>query len=238
MTELPRIIAIVGATGSGKTQAAIRVAEAHHGELVSIDSLQVYRGMDIGTNKERNLPVTQHMIDLLDPGDAVDVGWFQHQAYACIDKLLFQEKLPVLVGGTMMYMNAIIEGYTFPGAVRKYDAGIFGISVDRQVLRQRQYGRVDAWLAAGFLEEINSLLDAGVAADWLDACGLEYRFFLRHIQGKLSLSEAREQTVLALGQYIKRQETWWRHHGPVTWCTSEDQLLQEATQFLARPPRS
>jgi tRNA A37 N6-isopentenylltransferase MiaA len=238
VTELPRIIAIVGATGSGKTRAGVAVAQKFDGELISVDSLQVYRGMDIGTNKEKDLPAPQHMIDLLDPGSPLDVAWFQQRAMTCIDGVLSAHRLPVLVGGAMLYMDAILEGYTFPGSARRYNAGIFGMHVDRELLRLRQHDRIDAWLAEGLLEEIADLLASGVPAAWLDACGLEYRFFLRHLQGSLSLHEAREATAVALGQYIKRQETWWRHHGPVTWCTTEDQLLQGVEQFLTRPPRS
>jgi tRNA A37 N6-isopentenylltransferase MiaA len=238
MSTLPQIIVIVGPTGSGKSALAHEIALHYGGELVSADSLQLYRGMDIGTNKDRACPVKQHLIDVLKPGERSDVGMYQRMAYSVIDGLVSQKILPIVVGGTMLYTQSIISGYTFPGSIPRYACLVLGMAHDRDQLRAAQEERVAEWLRLGLLEEIQNLLAGGVSPDWLDRCGLEYRYFTQHVLGVISLEEASRLTIVALGQYIKRQQTWYRHHGPVIWCNNCKEALQEVEIFVNRPSRS
>lgn len=106
----PRIIAIVGPTGVGKTDTAIWLCQQLGGEIVSMDSMQIYRGMDIGTAKPTRSQMNQvphHMIDIVDPDERFTVSDYRQMAFNVIENILSQGKLPVLVGGTGLYLNAI-----------------------------------------------------------------------------------------------------------------------------------
>ncbi|MCL5795529.1 MAG: tRNA (adenosine(37)-N6)-dimethylallyltransferase MiaA [Patescibacteria group bacterium] len=107
-----KVIAIVGPTASGKTDLAIFLAGKFSGELISADSRQVYRGMDIGTGKDKSYP--QHLIDVCDPQDQYSVAEFQKAAYKIIFDCFKKNKLPILVGGTGLYINAVLQGYQIP----------------------------------------------------------------------------------------------------------------------------
>ncbi len=113
----PPLIVIVGPTGVGKTAVAVELAEALGGEIVSADSRQLYRQMDIGTAKptpEERARARHHLIDVLDPDQRMTVAEYQEMAYAAIEDILRRGKLPFLVGGTGLYVKAVVEGYTVP----------------------------------------------------------------------------------------------------------------------------
>jgi len=111
------LIAIVGPTAVGKTAVSLRLAQALDGEIISADSRQVYRMMDIGTAKstpqELEL-VPHHLIDILAPDDRLTLAEFQRMAYEAIDAVLLRGKAPILVGGTGQYIWAVLEGWQIP----------------------------------------------------------------------------------------------------------------------------
>lgn len=117
MPSHPPLVAIFGPTASGKSALAMRVCETFDGELISADSRQVYRYMDIGTDKpgpadrER---VPHHLIDVVDPDEPYTLALYQQDAYAAIDDVLARGAVPVLAGGTPLYINAVIEGWSIP----------------------------------------------------------------------------------------------------------------------------
>jgi tRNA dimethylallyltransferase len=101
----------------GKTAVALRLAEALGGEIVSADSRQVYRGMDIGTAKAtpgERARVPHHLIDVVDPDETLTLAEFQRLAYAAIDDILARGRLPLLVGGSGQYVRAVVEGWGVP----------------------------------------------------------------------------------------------------------------------------
>jgi len=109
----PPAIALMGPTASGKTRLAIRLAQALDGEVVSVDSVLVYRGMDIGTAKpslEERQGVPHHLIDILDPAAAFSTGQFRQQALERMADISARGRLPILAGGTMLYFNALFHG--------------------------------------------------------------------------------------------------------------------------------
>jgi tRNA dimethylallyltransferase len=113
----PRVIAIVGPTAVGKTSIALTVAEATGSEIVSLDSMQVYRGMDIGTDKvsaDVRARIPHHMIDVLDPNEDLTVAEFQSMARAAISEIVGRGKMPLLVGGSGLYLRAVIDDLRFP----------------------------------------------------------------------------------------------------------------------------
>ena len=117
MTEQPKIIAVVGPTASGKTALGIALAKKFGGEIVSADSRQIYRGMDIGTAKptaaeRRGVP--HHLIDIKDPDEDYTVADYQRNAIAAINGIIARGKLPLLVGGTGLYIKSVLENLDIP----------------------------------------------------------------------------------------------------------------------------
>ncbi len=109
----PHIVAIVGPTASGKTARAIALAKERDGEVISVDSRQVYRTLDIGTEKitaEEMDGVPHHLIDILDPEERYSAGDFAKDAAALIEEIISRGKLPILAGGTHFYFEALLYG--------------------------------------------------------------------------------------------------------------------------------
>lgn len=117
---LPTAIFLMGPTASGKSELAIQLADRLDGEIISVDSAMVYRGMDIGTAKpslEERGRIPHHLIDILDPAENYSTGRFRAQALEIIAAVSRRGKLPLLVGGTMLYFNALSNGLApLPGA--------------------------------------------------------------------------------------------------------------------------
>ena len=106
----PIVLAIVGPTGSGKTKTAIALSQALNGEIVSMDSMQIYCGMDIGTAKptqQERAQAVHHMIDVAQPDEVFTVSSYREMAVGVIDDILARGKLPILAGGTGLYLNAL-----------------------------------------------------------------------------------------------------------------------------------
>ena len=122
-----RVVCVVGPTASGKTKMGAALAGRFHGEVVSVDSMQIYRGMAIGTaapTSEEMEGVPHHMIGVADPAESWSVSRFTEAADRCVQDILSRGKLPVLVGGTGLYLDALVRGNTFAagqqgGAVRQ-----------------------------------------------------------------------------------------------------------------------
>ena len=116
----PRVLCVVGPTASGKTKMAVALARRFGGEVVSVDSMQIYRGMTIGTTAptaEEMEGVPHHMIAVADPAEQWSAARFCQAADACIQDILSRGKLPVLAGGTGLYLDALIRGDDFaPGS--------------------------------------------------------------------------------------------------------------------------
>jgi tRNA dimethylallyltransferase len=114
---LPKILAVLGPTSSGKSDLAVLLALKFDGEIVSADSRQVYRGLDIATGKitgEEMHGVPHHLLDVSDPKEQYSVSYFKRDAEKVIDDILARKKLPIICGGTMQYINAITENYITP----------------------------------------------------------------------------------------------------------------------------
>ncbi|HEY9379362.1 MAG TPA: tRNA (adenosine(37)-N6)-dimethylallyltransferase MiaA, partial [Jiangellaceae bacterium] len=118
MPVLPLVLAVVGPTAAGKSALAVELAVRVGGEVVNADSMQVYRGMDIGTAKptvaeRRGVP--HHVLDVLDVREPASVAAFQSLARAAIDTCLARGVIPVVVGGSALYVRAILDRFEFPG---------------------------------------------------------------------------------------------------------------------------
>ena len=114
MTGIPKVVAVVGTNASGKSSLGVALAERFGGEIVSADSRQVYRGLDLGSGKitrEEMRGVPHHLLDIREPGEFFSMADFQRLAYACIDGILFRGRVPFLVGGTGLYVDSVLDGY-------------------------------------------------------------------------------------------------------------------------------
>ena len=111
-----RILIISGPTAVGKTEVSIDIARRIGGEIVNADSMQVYRGMDIGTakiTKEEMCGVPHHLFDIVEPTDSFDVAEYKRRAKACIEEILERDHTPILVGGTGFYIQAVLKDIDF-----------------------------------------------------------------------------------------------------------------------------
>ena len=113
MNELKKVLCIMGPTASGKTELALQIAQKYRGEIINVDSAQVYRGMDIGTAKadlKTRSIVPHHLFDIREPHEAYSAADFSKDAVQVIDEIHTRGNLPILAGGTMLYFKALFDG--------------------------------------------------------------------------------------------------------------------------------
>ena len=298
---LRRLVAIVGATGTGKSAIALELAGRLGGEIVNADSRQVYRGMDIGTAKpslEDRRSVRHHLYDVADPSDGYNLALYQQQARATLDAIWERNSFAWLVGGTGQYVWGLLEAWQVPdvapdealraelaafaesdGAealhqrlasidpttaeridarnIRRVTRAIevfeksgrtmsdwqakrdpdfefllFGIDVPRKVLHERVDHRVERMFEAGLLEEVQSLLDSGIAADAPAMSSIGYGESVNLLRGEASLQEAKERTKIATHRLIRSQDQWFRRDDKrITWVQDADDIDLHANIF-------
>jgi len=271
------LITILGPTASGKTPLAAHLAAEIGGEIISADSRQVYRRMDIGTGKDlsdyQNIPY--HLIDICEPGTKYNLFQYQQDFQKAYDDIMARGRQPILCGGTGLYIEAVLKGYqlspvpqnpelraslegksleeltamlkelkrqngshmhnttdvdTAQRAIRaieielgqqgdmKHEAFnmkqtpyiIIGVSIDRDLRREKITRRLKARLDEGMIDEVRGLLAEGIPADDLIYYGLEYKYLTEHILGRLTYDEMFRQLEIAIHQFAKRQMTWFR----------------------------
>lgn len=287
---LPKLIVILGTTACGKSGLGVELARHVGGEIVSADSRQVYRGLDLGTGKvteEEMGGVPHHLLDVVDPNESYSVAQFQRDAYAAIDDILARGKVPLLVGGTGLYVRAVAEGYTFRDSqpdpalraelegksaeelyamfrektgrtltggeennrhrlvrtLEKVLAGEdlteaprdphyqvlqLGMTYPREELCRRIDERLIRRLDDGMVEEVERLREAGATDAFLEGLGLEYRYILWYLTGKLPDREALiDELGRAIKRFAKRQMVWFKKDRDVLWLdTAGDPLAQ------------
>lgn len=121
------LITILGCTATGKTKLAVQLADCFNGEIISADSRQVYRGMNVGTGKDlkeyfiHDKQIPFHLIDIIDPAEEFNLFSFQQSFYKSFDEIKNRNKLPFLVGGTGMYLSSVLQNYNLSKADFEYD---------------------------------------------------------------------------------------------------------------------
>jgi tRNA dimethylallyltransferase len=150
-----RPIAIVGPTGTGKSRLALAVAEALGGEIVNADAMQLYRGMDIGTAKlpvEQRRGVAHHQLDVLDVTETATVANYQRGAAGDVEAIIARGAVPVIVGGSMLYIQSLLDDWAFPAtdsAVRaRWERRLAEVGVEQL---HRELAQVDAAAAQTIL---------------------------------------------------------------------------------------
>ena len=307
----PRVICVVGPTACGKTTLGVLLAKKFHGEVVSVDSMQIYRGMTIGTAAPTAAEmdgVPHHMIAVAEPDEQWSAAKYTEMALPIIDDILARGKLPVLVGGTGLWLDALVKGHGFAGGhaggeVRRqlqerlarqgieplleelgkadpeaaerlhpsdekrilralevwletgktitahneetkklpprYDAVWIGLRFEqREDMRALIDRRVDKMVEAGLLEEVRSLLAAGLPRESTALQAIGYKEFLGVLDGTVTVEQALEEVKLRSRQYAKRQLTWLRRNEAIHWIEWKkerdfERALQVSTEILA-----
>lgn len=114
MSRLPKVVAVVGTNASGKSALGVELAKRYHAEIISADSRQVFRGLDLGSGKitpEEMQGVPHHLIDVREPNDFFSMADFQRMAYQAIEEIRGRGSLPMIVGGTGLYVDSVLDGY-------------------------------------------------------------------------------------------------------------------------------
>jgi tRNA dimethylallyltransferase len=243
------VLVILGPTAVGKTALAARVAAHIGGEIISADSRQVYRGMDIGTGKDLadyvvdGQQVPYHLIDLVPAGARYNVALYQKEFQRAYDDIRRRGKIPVLCGGSGLYIEAVIKGFDFKSSPVAYHSPpllrvlCVGLALSRELRRGRITARLQQRLNNGLVEEARRLLRSGVTVDDLLAYGLEYKYLALYLTGKLSYGEMTAQLNIAIHQFAKRQMTWFRgmeRRGvPICWIDATLPVAEQVKQVLA-----
>ena len=281
-----KLVVILGPTATGKSYCGIDLARRFRGEIISGDSMLVYRQMNIGTAKpseEELHTVPHHLVNILPPDASYSVADFQQQAAKLIHQITLRGNLPILVGGTGLYIKALLEDYRFssveenpelrhrletyaqeqgtaklfdwlrkedpaaaarlhPNDVRrvvraletalsgdsvsqerqhelKYDAEVFGLSMERCFLYERINLRVDRMIEEGLEEEVRSLLNAGIPTDCLSMKSLGYRQMAEYLRGQCDFATAVDNIKKETRHFAKRQITWYKKMPYIRWFT-------------------
>jgi len=298
MKKSYNLLVILGATAGGKTGLAVQVATRFSGEIISADSRQVYRGMDLGTGKDLQEygDIPYHLIDIAEPGSEYNVFQFQRDCFDCIETIWQRQRLPIICGGTGMYLDAVLRGYRMVSvppnrqlreelelfsdnalrqkllqlkpeqhnrtnledrerllraieiAVGEQSASadlpplpqisplVFGIKWTREILRKRIAIRLRERFEAGMIEEVQQLHDAGVPWAKLEFYGLEYRLIAQYLQGQLNRNDMGQKLRSAIGQFAKRQDTFFRRMEKrgveICWLDGEGDVFGELCEVL------
>ena len=237
------LICVLGPTASGKTRYAVQLAKAlgrqglpgafarigsrsdaegspcpPKAEILSADSRQVYRGMDIGTGKDLGEygDVPYHLIDIVPAGSKYNFYEFQAAFAEAWADVRSRGCIPILCGGSGLYIEAATRAYKFdkgngvPASDLPQHIYYIGTLVTREERVERIDRRLDERLEDGLIEEIKSLLDSGVPAEDLLWYGLEYKFVTQYLLQEISYDEMRILLANAIHQFAKRQMTWFR----------------------------
>ena len=222
MIDYEPIITVLGPTATGKTGVAVRIAAELGGEIVSADSRQVFRRMDIGSGKDLSEyqydgnPIPYHLIDVEEPGVRYNVYRYQQEAFKAINDIRNRGRRVVLCGGSGLYIDAVLQGYRFQfqeDAQILSDpvpSAIIGLRGERDHIRERITRRLQARLQEGMVDEVKALLDEGISAERLIRYGLEYKYVTLYLLGELHYGDMVSQLNIAIHQFSKRQMTWFR----------------------------
>lgn len=222
MSDNEPIITVLGPTATGKTGVAVRIAAELGGEIVSADSRQVFRRMDIGSGKDlseyqyNGNPIPYHLIDVEEPGVRYNVYRYQQEAFKAIEDIRNRGKRVVLCGGSGLYIDAVLQGYRFQFqedaqiVSDPVPSAIIGLRGERDHIRERITKRLQARLQEGMVDEVKALLDEGIPPERLIRYGLEYKFVTLYLMGELHYGDMVSLLNTAIHQFSKRQMTWFR----------------------------
>ncbi len=269
------LITILGPTASGKTSLAVALAYRLNSEIISADSRQFYKGMDIGTGKDLSeyvidgTHIPYHLIDIKEVGYKYNLFEYQRDFKRCYEDIRSRHIIPILCGGSGLYIESVLKGYklvdvpenkelrislqnkslpeltailqsyktlhnttdvdTAQRAIRAIeiaeysnrfpvekieshpiDSLIVGVSIDRDLRREKISMRLKKRIDEGMIDEIRGILSAGIPPEDLIYYGLEYKYVTEYVIGKTSYNDMLSSLEIAIHQFAKRQMTWFR----------------------------
>lgn len=269
------LITILGPTATGKTSLAVSLADILGAEIISADSRQVYRRMDIGTGKDlsdyqiNGKQIPYHLIDIVEPGTKYNLFEYQKDFLKVYTDVCNRQKRAILCGGSGLYIESVLDGYKMTSVpvneelraelkdyteaqleqrlksvkklhnnadfdtrqrtiraieIAEYQKNnarlipdfpripyiIIGVRMEREDVCQSIYNRLKQRLRDGMIDEVQALLNEGIAPDDIMYYGLEYKFVTQYLQGEFSYNYMVEHLNIAIRQFAKRQMTWFR----------------------------
>jgi tRNA dimethylallyltransferase len=228
MAALTKLVVIVGTTASGKSAAAMQIAQQYGGEIICADSRTIYKGMDIGTSKPSKQDqklIRHHLLDIIEPNQKFNVAQFQKLASTAIKDIQKRGRLPVMVGGTGLYIDSVIYGYDFDKKSRQElrpNTLVLGLDLPTDEVKKRLEARVDQMFAQGLEQEVKSLSNKyGWDAEAMK--GIGYRDWQAYFNGDADLIKTKELIIKNTWQYARRQRTWFRRNKDIHWQTDIEQ---------------
>lgn len=226
-----KVIFICGPTASGKTKYTIELAKRINGEIVSCDSMQLYKYMNIGSAKpteEEQKEIKHYLVDEIDPKEKFSVALYQKMAKSAINEIVDKGKTPIVEGGTGLYLNSLIYDMDFSGGnfenvsgnnnkTKDYEITLIGLYRDREELYDRINKRVDIMVKNGLFDEVRGLLDMGLTYDDISMKGIGYKEIINYFNGEYSKEEAIDKTKQNSRHFAKRQMTWFRRYEDMNW---------------------
>lgn len=307
MNENRKIIVVAGPTAVGKTQYAIEIAKAFDGEIVSCDSMQLYKYMNIGSAKptpEEQAEVKHYLVDEIDPKEPFSVAKYAELAKTAINEIFSHGKTPVISGGTGLYLNALLYDMDFSNApkddtlrenlekeaelfgseylhkklaeldpaaaerihpnnlkkiiraleaastgnsitnfkecnekCKDYEAILIGLTRNRDELYDRINRRVEIMVGEGLFDEVEELLEMGLAEEDISMKGIGYKEIIAYFDGLYGKDEAVELIKKNSRHLAKRQLTWFRRYEDMQWFniseySSDDEAIGEIKTWL------
>lgn len=227
-----KLLVITGPTAVGKSDIAIEAAKILDGEIVSADSMQIYRGMDIGTAKIKESEmrgVRHHMIDVVDPRESFNVFEYREAADKCISDIMSRGKVPVICGGTGLYLNVLLYEYHFRKDEIKHEElppryrhSLIVLNADRKVLYGRIDKRVNEMMNAGLYREVEGLYNSGLSENSQSMQAIGYKQLVEVIKGEAELSATVDKIKQFSRNYAKRQLTWFRKMKDAFWLNVDN----------------
>jgi len=300
-----KTIVICGATATGKSDLAVALAQEIGAEIINADSMQIYKGMDIGTAKLAPADrggIEHHMLDVLAVTQDSTVAWYQELARQSVTAIHNRGKHAIIVGGTGLYIKSILDDLNFPdtdAAVRQklteeakefgivqlfqrleqldpaaaaaidqqnerrviralevieitgkpFSANLpredsslypnalqFGLVMDRAELGARVEARVDQMWQAGFVAEVDKLIDEGITKATTARRALGYAQIITMRNGDITEDLAIEETKRATRQYVRRQETWFARDVRIKWISPTQPRLETVLEKINSSP--
>jgi tRNA dimethylallyltransferase len=214
MNIKPKILIVLGPTASGKSDFAVTLAKKFDGEIISADSRQIYKSLDIGSNKitsQEKQDIKHYLLDIANPDQKITLHDWQKLTFATIEKILQKKKLPIIVGGTGLYLSSILENYQLPDAADcPYDYLIFGLKKDTEKLYQKINHRVDQMIDQNLVAEVKNIYQKHPDKHLSALSGIGYQEIIKYLDQELSLEEATDLIKKNTRNYAKRQMTWFR----------------------------
>ena len=298
---MDKVLFILGPTAVGKTEISIKLAKEFNGEIISSDSVQIYRGLDIGSakvKKEEMKDVSHHLIDIVSPNESFTAFDMTEAIKEKIKEITSRGHLPIVVGGTSLYVKSLILGYNYGGvgidaeyrnelnrilekdgleklcemlknedesafdkidkhnplrviraleiahlkgekktAKKTLNPLTFALILDRQKLYDRINKRVDKMLKDGLVEEVKTLLGAGVKEDSQSMHAIGYKEVISFLKGEISYEKMVDLIKQHSRNYAKRQLTFLRGMEEVNYVDVEDKdnvdsMLEKIKRWL------